>query len=221
MSTPSGSRSVSVEHAITFGLLTAIGLYAVVVGVGYGLFNEGARVGPGLVPTVVGAGIALIGGWEFVATLRGRRASHNSGIAEVAAAIGPASATSPAAPAGEVGEVGGGGAPLVQATAGGGTATPGSATGDDDLDIYGRTARTRSRQLVTVFVGLVVAVLLVPVLGFLVSFFALSLFISGIVERRPWVPSFVISLVAVLVVYAVFGLFLDVPLPTGLLGIGG
>ena len=201
MSTPSGTRSVSVEHAVTFGLLTALGLYAFVVGLSYGLFNEGMRVGPGLVPTVVGAGIALIAGWELLSTLRGRRASHTHGIAEVAAALNPDD-------------------PLDEATAGGGTATP---TGDldGDVDIFGRTAKTRSRQLVVVFVALVVALLLVPLLGFLVSFFVLSLFISGVVERRPWVPSAVISLCAVLLVYAMFVLFLSVPLPTGLIGIGG
>jgi len=213
MSTPSGTRSVSVEYAVTFALLTALGLYAFVVGIGYGLFNEGMRVGPGLMPTVVGAGIALIAGWELVATLRGRRASHTHGIAEVAASLTP---DDPAAPNGAAGPA----APLDEATAGGGTATP-SGEADDDVDIFGRTARTRSRQLWTVFAALVVAVLLVPVLGFLVSFFILSLFISGVVERRPWVPSAVISLCAVLLVYAVFVIFLSVPLPTGLIGIGG
>jgi len=218
MSTPSGTRSVSVEHAVTYGLLTALGLYAFVVGLSYGLFNEGMRVGPGLVPTVVGAGIALIAGWELAATLRGRRASHTHGIAEVAASLNP---DVPAAPDGAAGTgAAGAAAPLDEATGGGGTATP---TGglDDDVDIFGRTAKTRSRQLVVVFVALVVALLLVPVLGFLVSFFVLSLFISGVVERRPWVPSAVISFCAVALVYVVFVLFLSVPLPTGLIGIGG
>jgi hypothetical protein len=213
MSAPSGSRSISVEHAIAYGLLTAIGLYAFVGGLGYGLFKEEMRVGPGLVPAVVGAGIALIAGWEFVATLRGRRASHTHGIAEVAASLNP---DAPAAPNGAAGAAD----PLTEATAGGGTASPG-ADADDDVDIFGRSARTRGRQLIVVFGALVVAVLLIPVLGFLVSFFVLSLFISAVVERRAWVPSAIISLVAVLVVYAVFVLFLSVPLPTGLTGIGG
>jgi hypothetical protein len=214
MSAPSGKRSVSVEHAIAFGLLTAIGLYAFVVALGYGLFKEDLRVGPGLVPAVVGAGIALIAGWELVATLRGRRARHDHGIAEVAASVGAAS------PVEAAGEAGVPAAPLAEATAGGGTASPG-AVADDDVDIFGRTAATRTRQLWVVFASLVVAVLLVPVLGFLVAFFLLSVFISAVVERRAWLPSIIVSLVAVLAVYAVFVLFLNVPLPTGLLGIGG
>lgn len=213
MSSSSGKRSVPIEHAIAFALLTALGASALVLALGYGLFNEEGRVGPGLVPAVVSAGIALIAGWELIATLRGRRASHSSGIAEVAASVGPAS------PSEAAGEAGTPVAPLAEATAGGGTASPGAAT--DDVDIFGRTAATRSRQLGVVFAGLVIAVLLVPVLGFLVSFFVLSVFISAVVERRRWLPSIVISLVAVLAVYGVFALFLNVPLPTGLLGIGG
>jgi hypothetical protein len=214
MSTPSGKRSVSVEHAITYGLLTAIGLYAFVVALGYGLFKEEFRVGPGLVPAVVGAGIALIAGWEFVKTLRGRREDHSHGIAEIAASVG--GPVSPAGTAGETGDL----APLPGATAGGGTASPGAVL-DDGVDIFGRTAATRSRQLAVVFASLVVAVLLTPLLGFLVSFFLLSVFISAIVERRAWVPSIVVSLIAVVAVWAVFALFLNVPLPTGLTGIGG
>jgi hypothetical protein len=214
MSAPSGQRSVSVQHAIAYGLLTAIGLLALVTAIGYGLFKEGARVGPGLVPAVVGAGIALIGGWEFVGTLRGRRDDHTHGLAEVAASATAATAA-PAATAGAV---------VAGTAGGGGSATPGAADdddSDDDVDIYGRTAATRARQLWTVFGALVVTVLLVPLLGFLGAFFVLSVFISAVVERRAWLPSVVISLVAVVVVWAVFALFLNVPLPDGLIGIGG
>ena len=71
------------------------------------------------------------------------------------------------------------------------------------------------------FGALFVAVLLVPVLGFLVAFFGLSLFVSAVVERRPWLPSALIALVSVAAIYAIFVLFLRVPLPGGLLGVGG
>jgi hypothetical protein len=210
MSAPSGKRSIDVEHAIAYGLLTVIGLAALVTAIGYGLFNEGGRVGPGLVPAVVGAGIALIGGWEFIGMLRGRRDDHSHGLAEVAASV----TGSTAAPAGTAGAV------VADTAGGGGSASPGAAD-DEDVDIYGRTSATRGRQLWTVFAALVIAVLLVPLLGFLGAFFVLSVFISAVVERRAWLPSVVISLVAVVVVWAVFALFLNVPLPDGLIGIGG
>ncbi|MDK3255027.1 tripartite tricarboxylate transporter TctB family protein [Blastococcus capsensis] len=210
MTAPSGKRSVSVEHAVAYGLLTAIGLLALVTAIGYGLFKEGARVGPGLVPAVVGAGIALIGGWEFIGTLRGRRDDHTHGLAEVAASV-TSNTAAPAATAGAV---------VADTAGGGGSATPGAAD-DDDVDIYGRTSATRGRQLWIVFGALVVTVLLVPVLGFLGAFFVLSVFISAVVERRAWLPSVVISLVAVVIVWAVFAQFLNVPLPDGLIGIGG
>jgi hypothetical protein len=209
MSAPSGKRSIDVEHAIAYGLLTVIGLAALVTAIGYGLFNEGGRVGPGLVPAVVGAGIALIGGWEFIGMLRGRRDDHSHGLAEIAASATSGIAASPAAV----------GAVVDEAAGGGGSATPGAP--DDDVDIHGRTAATRSRQLWIVYTALVVTVLLVPLLGFLGAFFLLSVFISAVVERRPWLPSVVISLVAVVVVWAVFAEFLSVPLPDGLIGIGG
>jgi hypothetical protein len=214
MSAPSGKRSIDVEHAVAYGLITVMGLAALVTAIGYGLFNEGARVGPGLVPAVVGAGIALIGGWEFIGMLRGRRDDHTHGLAEVAASVSLGTAA-PAATAGAV---------VAGTAGGGGSATPGAADADpadDDVDIYGRTSATRGRQLWVVYGALVVTVLLVPLLGFLGAFLLLSVFISAVVERRAWLPSIVISLVAVVVVWAVFAQFLNVPLPDGLIGIGG
>ena len=41
------------------------------------------------------------------------------------------------------------------------------------------------------------------------------------VERRRWIPSLIVSFLTVAAVYGIFVGFLDVPLPTGLLGIGG
>lgn len=209
MTSPSGKRSISVEHAVAYTLITAIGLLALITARGYGLFKDGDRVGPGLVPAVVGAGIVLIGAWELIGTLRGRRDDHTHGLAEVAA-----SATAPTTPATTADAV------VAGAAGGGGSASPGAADGDD-VDIYGRSARTRTRQLWVVVAALVAAVLLIPLLGFLGSFFLLSVFISAVVESRAWLPSIVISLAAVVVIWAVFAQFLNVPLPDGLIGIGG
>ena len=85
----------------------------------------------------------------------------------------------------------------------------------DDVD------RGKVRTLWTVFGMLLGALLLVPVAGFLVAFAALVLAISAFVEKRPVLPSLGVAVAASVVIYAVFVLFLDVPLPGGVLGIGG
>jgi Tripartite tricarboxylate transporter TctB family len=214
-------RGIAVEQVVVFGLLAALGLGAVVMALDYGLFLEESRVGPGLVPAVVGGLILLIAGWELIATLRGHRTSHDHGLAEVVAAASLATPQGGASPE----RTSPGGAPSGH----GGAMSPddgpvdlgGTGPGPDDVDIFGRTPKERSRQLVTVFVALVVACLLVPLLGFLLSFFLLSLFISAIVEKRGWIPSLIASFLAIAAVYGVFVGFLGVPLPTGLIGIGG
>jgi hypothetical protein len=214
-------RGIAVEQAVVYGLLTALGLGAFVMALDYGLFLDESRVGPGLVPAVVGGLIVLIAGWELIATLRGHRTPHDRGLAEIVAATvadtpqGGASSeiTAP------------GGAPSEELTTmspdDGPVEIPVAGPGADDVDIFGRTPEERGRQLVTVFAALVVACLLVPLLGFLGSFFVLSLFISAVVERRRWIPSLIVSFLAVAAVYGVFVGFLGVPLPTGLIGIGG
>jgi hypothetical protein len=211
---------VAVEQVVVYGLLTALGLGALVMALSYGLFLDDLRVGPGLVPAVVGALILLIGGWELLATLRGHRTSHDHGLAEIVVAA----VDTPAAPVDPEGTAAPDDGPVElhgPSRANGAVAGPGAGPGVDDIDIFGRTPQQRARQLLIVFVALVVAVLLVPVLGFLVSFFVLSLFISAVVERRRWIPSVIVSFLAVAAVYGLFVGFLEVPLPTGLLGIGG
>jgi hypothetical protein len=196
---------VAVEQVVVYGLLTALGLGALVMALDYGLFLEGSRVGPGLVPAVVGALIVLVGGWELGATLRGHRVPHDRGLAEIVGAT-----VEVPKPEGST-----------QSPDDGPVQVAGPGPGPDDIDIFGRTPKQRGRQLLVVSVALVAAVLLVPLLGFLVSFFLLSLFISAVVEQRRWLPSAIVSFAAVAAVYGLFVGFLEVPLPTGLLGIGG
>lgn len=214
-------RGIAVEQAVVYGLLTALGLGAFVMALDYGLFLEEFRVGPGLVPAVVGGLIVLIAGWELIATLRGHRTTHDHGLAEVVAAAamdapqGGASseyATRGGVPSGGSGSMSPDDGPVQ---------IPGPGPGPDDVDIFGRTPKERTRQLWTVIAALVVAALLVPLLGLLGSLFVLSVFVSAVVERRAWLPSLIVSLVAVAAVYGVFVGFLGVPLPTGLIGIGG
>jgi hypothetical protein len=214
-------RGVAVEQAVVFGLLTALGLGAFVMALDFGFFLEESRVGPGLVPGVVGGLIALIAGWELMVTLRGKTVPHDQGLAEIVAVAVPDASRDGASSESTVP----GGAPSGGET----TMSPddgpvdidGTGPGPDDVDIFGRTPKERGRQLVMVCAALVVACLLVPVLGFLVSFFLMSLFISAIVEKRRLVPSLIASFLAIAAVYGVFVGFLGVPLPAGLIGIGG
>lgn len=100
--------------------------------------------------------------------------------------------------------------------------TGGAVTGprqpDPTPDVFGRTESQRVRQLWTVVVAVPVAVLLVPLLGFLPALGLLVLFIAAVVERRPPLVALAIAAVAVAAGYGVFMEFLDVPLPTGLVG---
>lgn len=90
----------------------------------------------------------------------------------------------------------------------------------DGLDIFGRTREQRERQLWTVMGLLLVALLLVPVVGFLPGFGLFTFVVSTAVEGRPLLQSILISLIAAAAVYAMFVEFLAVPLPGGLLGLG-
>jgi putative tricarboxylic transport membrane protein len=89
---------------------------------------------------------------------------------------------------------------------------------DSDVDVFGRTEPQRVRQLWTVVVATPVAVLLVPLLGFLPALGLLVLFIAAVVERRPPLVALAIAAIAVAAGYGVFMEFLDVPLPTGAVG---
>ena len=84
-------------------------------------------------------------------------------------------------------------------------------------DVLGRTHAYRVRQLWMVVAAVLVAIALVPFSGFLVTFGLLVLFITTYVERCRPLSAGAITLGAVTVVYAVFGVFLNVPLPAGLL----
>jgi hypothetical protein len=189
-------RRIAVEEAVAYALLAAVGGYAFLMAFEYDLLNEGNRVGPGLVPAILGGLIALISGTMLVLTLLGHRTRRDHGLAEVAQSV--------------VGD-----APVPAAL--------GEADPDDgsELDIFGRTAAQRMRQLQMVTVALVVALLLVPLLGLLGSLGLFGLFASIVVERRPWLSSLAITATSIAVVYLVFAVFLEVPLPTGLIGIGG
>jgi len=181
---------IDVERAVAFGLLAAVGGYAFVMSFDYGWFNEGDRVGPGLVPAVTGGLVCLISALLLVATLLRREPTRADGLAQVAGAT-----------TGEAAE-----------------ALPEE---HEDVDMFGRTPAQRVRQLWMVTAGLLVALWLVGFVGLLPALGLFCLFASIVVERRPWLPAVVVTAVSLAAAYAVFVVFLEVPLPTGYLGFGG
>lgn len=99
-----------------------------------------------------------------------------------------------------------------------GEASPGLGA-DGEADIYGRTQRQRDRMLWTVIGIVLTTVVLVPLLGFMLAFAAMLLVVAVVVERRKVLPSVMVSAVTLAVTYAIFVMFLRVPLPQGILGI--
>jgi putative tricarboxylic transport membrane protein len=166
-------RLVRAGEVVASAVLTLLGGFAAVAGVGYGVLVDGSRVGPGFVPLFAGLLLAGLGTAMLVVAVR--RVLGERGRREEAEA-GP------------------------------------------DADIFGRTAAQRVRMLWSVLGLTLLAVVAVPYAGFLVAFGLLVLAVSVLVERRRVVPSVAVAVATVAVTYAVFGLFLDIPLPVGLLG---
>jgi len=65
---------------------------------------------------------------------------------------------------------------------------------------------------------MLVTVLLIPLLGFLLSFGLLILVLVTFVEREGWVRGILLSVGAIAVTWLTFVVFLQIPLPPGILG---
>jgi len=86
----------------------------------------------------------------------------------------------------------------------------------------GEAAETGTRRtVVLVFGALFVAVLLIPVLGFLLSFGLLVFGLIWYVEREGLLLGLGLGAGAAVLAWLVFGLLLQIPLPGGVLGLGG
>ncbi len=95
---------------------------------------------------------------------------------------------------------------------------PSEATGEPEDE----SGEEGSRYTAGVVFGLTfVAVLLIPVLGFLVSFGLLVFALVRFVEGEGWLLGAGMGIGAAVLTWLVFVLFLQIPLPGGLLGIGG
>jgi putative tricarboxylic transport membrane protein len=65
---------------------------------------------------------------------------------------------------------------------------------------------------------MLVTVLLIPLLGFLLSFGLLILALVTFVEREGWLRGILLSVSAIVVTWLTFVVLLEIPLPPGLLG---
>lgn len=170
-------------------VIIALGIAATAVGAGYGVLDEDGRIGPGFLPTIAGALTAFFAAVNVLTSGRKQGATLDSVVEDQIPGIDHGEASQDTGAEGE------------------------------DPDIYGRTQRQRDRMLWTV-IGIVLAtVLLVPLLGFMLAFAAMLLVIAVVVERRRILPSFAVSVITLAATYAIFVMFLRVPLPQGILGI--
>ena len=179
-------------EVIAFALLVLIGIMFVASSFGYGVLQERGRIGPGFLPLVLGILLILLSGAQLLARLRA--------AAEPTEHHHHRAPDTPLSGAHEMLE------------------RQHEEHAEMGVDIMGRSARYRVRQLWMVVAAIAVTIAVVPYLGFLLAFAALILFISIVVEGRRIIPALLITLSAIAVVYGVFVAFLNVPLPSGPLG---
>lgn len=89
----------------------------------------------------------------------------------------------------------------------------------DEVDHLGRTSAQRNRAVLWVFLVILAAVLMSHVIGLLLSLSLMVVALISVVERKPWWSGVVGGIGAFLFGYGVFGVVLNVPLPTGMLGL--
>ena len=69
-----------------------------------------------------------------------------------------------------------------------------------------------------VWVAFALSIALLKVLGFMLAFGLLTLFIVRMVYRQPWLRAFTVALASAVGFYVLFGVGLNVELPVGVLG---
>ena len=89
----------------------------------------------------------------------------------------------------------------------------------DEVDHLGRTSAQRNRAVLWVFLVILGAVLMSHVIGLLLSLSLMVVILVSVVERKPWWSGVVGGIATFLFGYGVFGVVLNVPLPTGMLGL--
>lgn len=90
---------------------------------------------------------------------------------------------------------------------------------EPELDTFGRNEKQRSRAIYQVFGLMLLALLLIPFLGLLLSLTAFVLAILLWVEHKPWLSSLLTTGGIFAAAYLIFVVFLSVPVPQGTLGL--
>lgn len=174
----------------------ALGIAFALASLKYGLFGGGGRIGPGLVPFAAGISLVVFGG--SIGLQIWRRHEESVPLTPERWKTEESALEKPT--------------PLTAGEEG--VREQGVETGDEE----------GSNRLVALVFGLIlIAILLIPVLGFLVSFGLLVLALVTIVEREGFLIGLALSIGAVAVTWLVFVYFLQVPLPQGIFvpGFGG
>ena len=185
------------EQLIFLGVMAVLGLLAVVGGIGYGLELD-ERVGPGLMPFAAGVLMLLTVAVQLLRRLRT-----------------PVSEPEPEPEVGTEAEL----EPAAELAAGPG-AEPATATGEsEDADVVADAATPDGRRVATIFAMIVLAVAATYLIGMLLSVSLLvgALFLLN--DRTRPVAAVIAAVAAGLFGWLVFETLLDVPLPTGLLGL--
>lgn len=171
-------------------ILGALGAAATLMGFGYGVFVEGNQVGPGFMPVAVGLFIFGASMLEL-----GRILLANDELKEDSMMAAVEEVQHDAAE--QISE----------------------SRQADELDTFGRTQKQRNRAPLYIFLVLAAALLLVDLLGLVVSFALAVAFMIIVIERRPWWVGLVATASAVAFIVVIFKLILNIPLPTGYLGL--
>lgn len=176
-------------------ILAAVGAAALIMGIGYGIFEEGGQVGPGFLPVFTG-GFILAASLAEIARMYFSRAQRGHSLLDVAETVEEEAKAA-------IGH------------------THGRDNTEDGghVDTFGRTSTERNWAIVKVFGVLLVALLMTPVIGLLLSLMGMALTIVLWVERKPLVPALLATGGGFVAMYLIFVQFLGVPVPQGMLGL--
>lgn len=171
-------------------VLAAVGAVAAVMGLGYGVFTEGNRVGPGFLPVVVGLFILVAAGLELGRILFAGRALSEGSVMALVEDVEQEAAE-------QISET----------------------RREEQRDTFGRTAKQRNWAPLYIFAVIAAALLLVDLIGLVLSFALAVAFLIIVIERRPWWVGLLATAGAVAFIVVIFKVLLGIPLPSGYLGL--